>query len=138
MHSQIPKADQDHKRERTCVLWFFVFLLSFCLFFTLSVQICLHLVYIYLVAQLVKNQPPAIWGTWVWSLGHEDPLEKEMATHSSIPAYTTPWTEEPSRLQLQRVGHEWETFTFMCVNIYIYIYMIYHVYIYKHFFKIYL
>ena len=47
---------------------------------------------------------------WVWSLGQEDPLEKEMTTHSSIPAWKIPWIEEPSRLQFmssQRVGHDW-------------------------------
>ena len=47
--------------------------------------------------------------TWVWSLGGEDPLEKEMATHSSILAWRIPWTEEPGRLQSsgsQRVGHD--------------------------------
>ena len=38
-------------------------------------------------------------GTWIWSLGWEDPLEKEMATHSSIRAWEIPWTEEPGRLQ---------------------------------------
>ena len=46
--------------------------------------------------------------TWVQSLGQEDPLEKEMATHSSSLAWRLPWMEEPSRLQfmgLQRVGH---------------------------------
>ena len=46
--------------------------------------------------------------TWVRSLGSEDPLEKELATHSSILAWKTPWTEEPGRLEsmgLQRVGH---------------------------------
>ena len=45
---------------------------------------------------------------WVQSLGQEDPLEKEMATHSSILAWKIPWTEEPGRLQTvgsQRVGH---------------------------------
>ena len=50
--------------------------------------------------------------TWVSSLGQEDPLEKEMAIHSSIPAWRIPWTEEPGRLQstgLQRVGHDWAT-----------------------------
>ena len=50
----------------------------------------------------------AIWDTWVQSLGQEDPLEKEMATHSVILAWKIPWTEEPGRLQsvgLQRVGH---------------------------------
>ena len=70
-----------------------------------------------LVAQLVKNLP-ATRETWVWSLGQEDPLKKEMATHSSTPAWKIPWTAEPGRLQsmrLQRVGHEWVTslhFTF--------------------------
>ena len=42
----------------------------------------------------VKN-PPAVQETWVWSLGWEDPLEQGMATHSSILAWTVPWTEEP-------------------------------------------
>ena len=44
-----------------------------------------------LVAQLVKN-PPAVWETWVLSLGWEDPLEKEKTTHSSILAWKIPWT----------------------------------------------
>ena len=59
-------------------------------------------------------------GDLVRSLGWEDPLEKEMATHSSILAWKIPWTEEPGRLQsigLQRVEHDWATslslFTFM-------------------------
>ena len=51
-----------------------------------------------LVAQLVKN-PPAVWETWVWSLGWEDHLEKEIATHSSILTQKIPWTEKPSGLQ---------------------------------------
>ena len=53
--------------------------------------------------------------TWVRSLGREDPLEKEMATHSSILAWRIPWTEEPGRLQSmgsQRVGLDLATFTF--------------------------
>ena len=61
-----------------------------------------------LVAQLVKN-PPAMRETWVQSLGQEDPLEKEMATHCSFLAWKIPWTEEPGRLQSmgwQRVGHD--------------------------------
>ena len=61
-----------------------------------------------LVAQTVKHLP-AMQETWVQSLGLEDPLEKEMATHSSILAWRIPWTEEPGRLQsmgLQRVGHD--------------------------------
>ena len=47
--------------------------------------------------------------TWIQSLGQKDPLEKGMATHSSIVAWRIPWAEEPGRLQstgLQRVGHE--------------------------------
>ena len=51
-----------------------------------------------LVAQLVKNLP-AMQETQVWFLGQEDPLEKEMAIHFSIPACIIPWTEEPGRLQ---------------------------------------
>ena len=60
-----------------------------------------------LVAQTVKNLP-AMQETQVQSLGREDPLEKEMATHSSILASRIPWTVEPGRLQslgLQRVEH---------------------------------
>ena len=52
---------------------------------------------------------PAMWETLVRSLGQEDPLEKGMATHSSILAWKIPWTEEPGRLQsmrLQRLGHD--------------------------------
>ena len=52
----------------------------------------------------------------VWSLGQEDPLEKEMATHASILAWRIPWTEEPGRLQsmgVQRVTHDWATNTFV-------------------------
>ena len=51
-----------------------------------------------LVAQAVKHLP-TMWETLVLSLGWEDPLEKEMATHSSILAWKIPWTEEPARLQ---------------------------------------
>ena len=61
-----------------------------------------------LVAQMVKCLP-AMWETWVRSPGWEDPLEKEMATHSSIPACKIPLLEEPGRLQpmgLQRVRHD--------------------------------
>ena len=60
-----------------------------------------------LVAQRLKRLP-AMRETWVRSLGQEDPLEKEMATHSSILAWRIPWTEEPGGLQSmgsQRVGH---------------------------------
>ena len=68
-----------------------------------------------LVAQTIKHLP-AMWETWVWSVGQEDPLEKEMATHSSTLAWKIPWTEEPGRLQsmwLQRVGHEWTFLPFL-------------------------
>ena len=61
-----------------------------------------------LVAQSVKNLR-AVQETWVRSLGWEDPLEKEMATHSSILAWKISWTEEPGGLQsmgLQRGGHD--------------------------------
>ena len=61
-----------------------------------------------LVAQTVKRLY-TMQETRVQSLGQEDPLEKEMATHSSTLAWKIPWTEEPGRLQsirLQRVGHD--------------------------------
>ena len=61
-----------------------------------------------LVAQRVKRLP-AMQETWVRSLGQEDPLEKEMATHSSTLAWKIPWTEKPGRLQSmgsQRVRHD--------------------------------
>ena len=50
-----------------------------------------------LAAQRVKRLP-AMWETWVQSPGWEDPLEKEMATHSSTLAWKIPWTEEPGRI----------------------------------------
>ena len=50
------------------------------------------------MAHLVKNLP-AMKETWVWSLGQEDPLEKGMATHSSILVWRIPWTEESDGLQ---------------------------------------
>ena len=61
-----------------------------------------------LVAQTIKRLS-AVQETWVRSLGWEDPLEKEMAIHSSSLGWKIPWTEERSRLQLvgsQRVGHD--------------------------------
>ena len=70
-----------------------------------------------LVAQMVKNLP-AMQETWIQSLSWEGPLEKGMATHSSILAWRIPWTEEPGgilSMQLQRLRHDWETniFTFV-------------------------
>ena len=64
-----------------------------------------------MVAQTVKCLP-AMQETQVRSLGREDPLEKEMAIHSSTFAWKIPWTEEPDRLLSmgsQRVGHDWAT-----------------------------
>ena len=61
-----------------------------------------------LVAQRVKHLP-SMQETWVRSLGGEDPLEKEMATHSSILAWKTPWVEKPGGLhsmESQRVRHD--------------------------------
>ena len=63
------------------------------------------------MAQTVKHLP-TMRETWVQSLGWEDPLEKEMATHSSTLAWRIPWTEGLGRLQSmgsQRVGHDWAT-----------------------------
>ena len=60
------------------------------------------------MAQTIKCLP-TMQETWVQSLGQENPLEKEMATHSSTVAWKIPWTEEPGRVQSmgsQRVGHD--------------------------------
>ena len=64
-----------------------------------------------LVAQRIKHLA-ATWETQVWSLGQEDPLEKEMATHSGTLAWKIPWMEKSSRLQSmgsQSVRHNWAT-----------------------------
>ena len=68
------------------------FYLSVCLLIYLSIHLSISL-----VAQTVKNLP-AMWEIWVRSLGWEDPLEKGMATLSSILAWRIPWTEEPGEL----------------------------------------
>ena len=78
---------------------------------SVSLNSTFHLPVETLVAQTVKNLP-AMQETWVQSLGQEDPLETEMATHSSILAWKIPWTEETGALQsmgLQRVRHDWAT-----------------------------
>ena len=72
--------------------------------------ICLYvsMAWASLVAQRLKPLPP-MWETRVRSLSREDPLEKEMVTHSSILAWRIPWTEKPGRLQSmgsQRVRHD--------------------------------
>ena len=71
----------------------------------------------FLVAQMVKN-PPAKQETWVWSLAWEDPLEKGMATHSSLLAWRTAWTAEAGGLQSMgsqrvRLNGVTNTFTFI-------------------------
>ena len=72
-----------------------------------SILQCSTFFIVQLVAQLRKN-PFAVWETWVWSLGWEDPLEKRKAAHSSVLAWRIPWT-----IQLQRVRYNWVTFTFI-------------------------
>ena len=72
---------------------------------------------------MVKNLP-AMWETWVWSLGWEDPLEEGMATHSNILAWRIPWTEEPGKLQSvgsQRAIHDRTTKHSTYIHIYIYV-----------------
>ena len=84
---------------------------SACLLIHIVRVIVFGLGFAFLVAQTVMYLP-AMQETWVWSLDQEDPLEKEMATRSSILAWTIPWTEEPDGLQSmgsQRVRHVWET-----------------------------
>ena len=73
-----------------------------------AVKVLHSICQIFLVAQIVKCLP-TMWETQVRFLGWEDPLEKEMAIHSSTLALKIPWTEEPDRLQSmgsQRVGHD--------------------------------
>ena len=73
-----------------------------------------HISWASLVAQAVKN-PLVTQQTWVRFLGWEDPLEKRMATHSSILAWRIPWTEEPGQQQFmrsQRVRQDRATKTF--------------------------
>ena len=57
---------------------------------------------------MVKHLP-AVWETWVWSLGREDPMEKEMATHSSTLVWKIPWIKEPCRLQSMGLQRVWAT-----------------------------
>ena len=67
-----------------------------------------------LMAQMIMNLP-AMQETWVWFLSQENPLGKEMATHSSMLTWRILWTKEPGGLQsleTQRVGHDWVTNTF--------------------------
>ena len=71
------------------------------------------------VPQMVNNSP-AMQESWVWSISWEDPLEKEMATHSSIVAWRIPRTEELGRLESmgsQKVRHDWVTNIFTCIKV---------------------
>ena len=82
-----------------------------------------------LIAQTVKHLP-ITQETQVWPLGREDPLEKEMATHSSILAWKIPWTEECGRLQpmgSQRVGHDLSNFTFFHFGLTVPWYTLHHI-----------
>ena len=91
-------------------LWMYVFSCLRWGWLTSTLQSC----WASLVAQTVKHLP-SMWETGVWSQGWEDPLEKEMAIHSSILAWKIPWMKEPGRLQSmwwQRVGHDWATSLF--------------------------
>ena len=87
--------------------------LFYCVDFLLNVlnHILKGYVWVSLVVHMVKCLL-AMRKTWVQSLDWKDPLEKEMATHSSTLAWKIPWMEEPGRLQsmgLQRIRHDWET-----------------------------
>ena len=98
-----------------------------CVCVCVCIYIYIHIyIYIYiwasLIAQSVKNLS-AMQETQVRSLGGEDPLDKGMATHSSILAWRIPWTEEPGGLRsigLQKVVHDWATNTHSCVCVCIY------------------
>ena len=86
---------KDDPTEKLCVC----VCMCVCMY-TRKYLICVHTLNTYLaslVAQMVENQS-AMQETWVWSLCQKNPLEKEMATHSSILAWRIPWTEEPGRL----------------------------------------
>ena len=80
-----------------------------------------HLSFIFSLSKyfFMVKRLPAMQETWVWPLGWEDALEKEMATHSSTLAWKIPWIEKPGRLQSmrsQRVGHNWATSLSLCIK----------------------
>ena len=72
--------------------YLYIWFMKLCVFLSQGFRILLICVFTWapLVAQMV-NHLPAMWETWVWSLGWEDPLEKEMATHSSTLVWKIPW-----------------------------------------------
>ena len=88
-----------------------IYIFFFRFFSIIGYYKALNIIGLPLVAQRVKRLP-TMWDTWVQSLGWEDPLEKEMATHSSALAWKISWMEKPGRLQSmgsQRLGHDWVT-----------------------------
>ena len=96
--------------------WLYAELSSWLLFWQLRAS---NLVGASLVTQIVKNLS-AMWESWVWVLVLEDPLEKGIATHSSILAWIIPWKEKLGGLQSmgsQRVRHNWVTNTFKCFSV---------------------
>ena len=111
------------KKHSAVTDWIFgwICLQSFHSPWDLQINISMALCYLYatwvsLVAQTENNLPVMqCRRPWVWTLGWEDPLEKGMATHSSILAWTTPWPEEPDGLRSvgsQRIRHDWATNTY--------------------------
>ena len=108
-----PKSSQIQKSNKDQQIMLIGFIIRFQMFSLLEANafnfwVPSHQVWTSLVAQRLKHLP-AMQETWVQSLGWEDPLEKEMATHSSILAWRIPWTGEPGRLQSmgsQRVGDD--------------------------------
>ena len=107
-----PKPINGPKGIQTQNSWLRIFCCSICIF-VVSSDGPLHIQCPYgasLVAQTVKSLP-AMCETWVRLLGWEDPLEEGMATHSSILAWRSPWTEEPGGLQPMgsQIGHDWAT-----------------------------
>ena len=110
----------SHKTARKTTWFVFLFITSITLFKYFSFfKESDHFSFLVasLVAQMVKRLP-TMHETRVRSLGQEDPLEKEMATDSSIHAWKIPWTEEPGGLQSmgsQRIGHDWATSVCVCV-----------------------
>ena len=86
---------------------------------SVNIFVCLTM-YEWVPGGLVVKNPPAKQETQVWSLGWEDPMENETATHSSILAWGIPWTEEPGGLQSigsQRVGHNLVKVPQLCLTL---------------------
>ena len=117
-HSSVRNHLKDHFLQKVFFDSFKLISYSSSIYF-LSLTLSQPLLFSSLVAQMVKCLP-AVQKTWVQSLGREDPLEKEIATHSSILAWKIPWMEEPGRLQSmgsQRVELGWATSFTYCFQI---------------------